>query len=101
MVTDIRGWLDRVDIDPSDYNTIRDLQAAVREETRGKVLTMAQMSAISTYFTETQINFVRYGVKTVTYTWYGRETARYILPEQRGLFGYASAVRYTMEQAAA
>lgn len=88
--------LARMHINPNDYTSIRDLQAALREKLG--VLTKGQMDLTSAYFTETRISFKAQGVQVVQFERLGVPTIRYNLPGFKGLFNFRSAVAFVQSK---
>ena len=93
---DYEAALKRIGVDPSDYKQVSLFQAALREKIGS--LTRNQQGAFSNVFRNLTQNFPKYGVKTVTYQYAGKTYTRYVLPEQRGLFGYVKANAYIEAQ---
>jgi hypothetical protein len=91
---DVEDVLKRYNIDPADYRTIREFQAAIRAKIgslRGGFNTLA-----SSYFQRTQFSFPKYDVNRITYTAYEQAQVRYIIPGAKGLFGYPKAAQYVI-----
>ena len=93
---EVERILKRYNIDPNDYKTIREFQAAIRDKIgtlHGPIL-----NAASQYFQKTQFSFPKYNVTRTSYIRQGSPQVRYGIPGMRGLFGYPAAARYVMEQ---
>ena len=95
--------LKRYNIDPSDYKTIREFQAAIRaafSKAEGKSVSLnaGLMVAASEYFQRTQFSFPKYDIKRVTFYIYGIPQVRYVVPLHPGLWGYPKTAEYVREQ---
>lgn len=93
MVTPVDEWAKRVGVNPEDYTSIRDFQAAMRSASRTHTegsLSMTQMNTLSQYYRDTVRGGEIFGVQKIEYN-YGQNTYfRYIIPGISGFWTYES-----------
>lgn len=90
-----QDFLDRLDLEPEDfesYKTVKKAMDDLFEDVYGVPATAKQASVIFEAGDLTKVEFPQYGIQKITFISRGIEQTRYVLPFQRGLFGFDKAL---------
>lgn len=90
-----QDFLDRLDLDPEDFESRQTVQAALDElfqDVYGVDATSAQVDAIFNAGDLSKVQFPNVGIQKIQFVSRGRTQTRYLLPFQKGLFGFEKAL---------
>lgn len=90
-----QDFLDRLDLEPEDFESRDTVQKAMNslfQDVYGIDATFSQVDAIFNAGDLSKVQFPNLGIQKITFLNRGKEQTRYILPFQKGLFGFERAL---------